>query len=190
QPLGYDGLEHLTLREFDDHVEINSVVIGVEDQIPFRLDYHLKCDQSYRLRELLINVTDVGKLKITSDGHGKWFDGEGQQLPELDTCLDIDISATPFTNMLPINRIKWQPGQTETINVVYILIPDLEVSVEKQRYTYMSKEDERSIYRFEHLSSGFTALLSVDKDGIVLDYPDLFEAIWSKPVGDSDIDPK
>jgi hypothetical protein len=37
-----------------------------------------------------------------------WFDMDGKPIARFNACLDVDISATPFTNT-PINRIDWQP---------------------------------------------------------------------------------
>jgi uncharacterized protein len=179
KPVDYQGIEYLTLRERDTGVEIESVVVGVENQTAFRVDYHLKCDPAYSVREVALRVTDRGQLHLTADERGRWFDGDGQRLAEFDACLDIDIVATPFTNTLPIRRIKWQPGQTETLNMVYISIPQMTLQVDQQRYTYVEKTANGELYRFEQLSTGFTVLLPVDRDGLVIDYPELFSRVWS-----------
>jgi hypothetical protein len=97
-------------------------------------------------------------------------------LPSLDGCLDVDLSATPFTNTLPIRRLNWQPGQSVELRMVYVDVPSLHLSVYPQRYTCL---DASGRFRFEALRSDFTADLTVDLDGLVVDYPGLFRRVWS-----------
>ncbi len=179
KPVEYQGMEYLTLREEGQHILIDSVVLAVEDQSAFRLDYHLQCDSNFAIRSVKLEITDQAKFQLTADGLGNWFNAEGQPLAEFKGCIDIDIVATPFTNTLPINRVAWQPGQSQIFSMVYIWVPDLTISVEKQRYTCLEKSADGGVYRFEQLSTGFTAVLPVDRDGLVLDYPELFSREWS-----------
>jgi len=179
KPIEYQGMEYLTLREQGQHIFIDSVVLAVEDQSAFRLDYHLQCDSNFAIRSVTLEIAGRPKLQLTADGRGNWFDVQRQPMPEFQGCIDIDIAATPFTNTLPINRVKWQPGQSEIFSMVYIWIPELTVNVEKQRYTCLEKSADGGIYRFEQLSTGFTAVLPVDQNGLVLDYPELFSRVWS-----------
>ena len=57
--------------------------------------------------------------------------------------------------------------------MVYLAVPSLELSVSPQRYTRL---DEHR-WRFESLDSGFTAILTVDADGIVTEYEGLFRLV-------------
>ncbi len=43
------------------------------------------------------------RLSLRSDGAGRWSDDRGRPLPELDGCIDVDISVSPFTNTLPVD---------------------------------------------------------------------------------------
>jgi hypothetical protein len=100
-------------------------------------------------------------------------------MPDLDGCIDVDISSTPFTNTLPIRRLGLEPGESEELAVTYILVPELLVGAERQRYDCLEAQAEGGLYRFEALPSGFTAELPVDADGLVIDYPGLFRRVWS-----------
>src|SRR5215211_4036020 len=97
----------------------------------------------------------------------------------LDGCVDVDISATPSTNTLPIRRLGLKPGQSEELAVAYIRVPELLVGPERQRYGCLEARADGGLYRFEELPGGFTAKLPVDADGLVLDYPGLFRRAWS-----------
>src|SRR5215203_6431025 len=68
------------------------------------------------------------------DGEGHWKRRGGEPMPDLDGCIDVDISATPFTNTLPIRRLGFEPGQSEELTVAYIRVPELLIGPERQRY--------------------------------------------------------
>jgi len=84
-------------------------------------------------------------------------------------------AATPFTNALPINRLRLTPGQSADIRVVYVTAPNLDISVSAQRY---SRRGQESDIFFESPTHDFTALLPIDGDGLVLDYPQLFRRAY------------
>ena len=176
----YPGMEHLSLWEAERGIAVESVVIGVGDASAFRLDYRVRCDVGYNVREVHLTVAEQGEIHLSSDGRGNWFDNEDNPLPDLAGCIDIDISATPFTNTLPIRRINWTPGQTETLRMVYFSIPEMTFQADEQRYTCIEQRVDGATFRFEQVSTGFTALLPVDGDGLVLDYPGLFERVKVK----------
>lgn len=79
-------------------------------------------------------VDEQNSLKLTSDGKGNWFENDGQVIDKLKGAIDIDISATPFSNSLPINRMNWVFNQEEHFEMVYISIPSLEVKKVPQSY--------------------------------------------------------
>jgi len=176
------GLEHLRLLTSDGGgVVANGLVIGLEAGRPFRIGYEIRCDGRWRVREVRAAAPDSGRpvLELLADGEGHWKRGGGEPVPELDGCIDVDISATPFTNTLPIRRLGLKPGESEELTVTYIRVPELLVGPERQRYGCLEAQVDGGLYRFEALPSGFTAELPVDAEGLVLDYPGLFRRAWS-----------
>jgi uncharacterized protein len=175
------GLEHLRLVTSDDGVVANGLVIGLEAGRPFRIGYEVRCDERWRVREVWVATPDSERpvLELLADGEGHWKRGGGESVPELDGCIDVDISATPFTNTLPIRRLGLQPGKSTDVDVAYIRVPELLVGPERQRYGCLEVQTDSGHYRFEALPSGFTASLPVDGDGLVIDYPGLFRRAWS-----------
>jgi hypothetical protein len=109
--------------------------------------------------------------KLTTDGAGSWTDGSGAPLAHLSGAIDVDLSASPFTNTLPIRRLLLAQGRSADILVAYIAFPELTVAIDRQRYTCL--EPDRS-YRFESLDSDFSRDIEVDGDGLVVTYPGLF----------------
>ena len=98
--------------------------------------FAIRCDAAWHVRDL--EIADLGgrstTLALASNGMGRWTDGSGAHLPALDGCLDVDLSATPFTNTLPIRRLALAPGWATEITVVYVEVPLLRVGVARQRY--------------------------------------------------------
>jgi hypothetical protein len=121
-------------------------------------------------------VTPV--VDLLADGEGYWTTHSGESVPGLEGCVDVDISATPFTNTLPIRRLGLAPGESADLSVAYVDIDEMRAWREEQRYTRLKKNSEDALYKYESLDSGFTADLPVDTDGLVLDYPGLFRRVF------------
>ena len=168
------GLEHLDLRVGSDRIAAAGVVVGAVQGDAFGLSYALTLGPDWRLRGADLATTAGDRLVLAADGQGRWRDGQGGALPELDGCLDLDIMATPFTNTLPIRRLRLAEAESRAIRVAYVALPDLDLRAVDQRYTAL---DPGRRYRFASLDSDFTADLPVDEDGLVLDYPGLFRRV-------------
>ena len=100
------------------------MVIGLEVGRPFRIGYEIRCDERWRVREVRAAAPDLQRpvLELLTDGEGQWKRGGGEPMPELDGCIDVDISATPFTNTLPIRRLGLEPGESEDLTVAYSVL--------------------------------------------------------------------
>ena len=160
------------MTESNETILVDSVVIGFEGRSPFRLHYHIRCDIHYQVQQVDLDLAGHPPIMVSTDGAGHWFDTHHQPIPALDGCVDIDISATPFTNTLPIRRLDWQGGQSRSLDMVYIRIPELTIERATQQYTCLEKNEQGSV--FEYSQPGFTAILPIDADGFVQNYPELF----------------
>jgi hypothetical protein len=180
------GLEHLRLSFDGEGVLADSVIVGLADDRTFRVRYEIRCDAAWCVREVRVLSLDGNSpaLHLRADGQGHWIEGSGQALPALDGCIDVDLSATAFTNTLPIRRLGMQPGASAELSVVYIEVPSLEVSPVRQRYGCLALGPNCGRFRYESLPyeilpEGFTDELLVDADGLVIDYPKLFRRVWA-----------
>ncbi len=175
------GSEHLALAWDEVGVRADGVVVGMEDSVPFRIRYEVRCDARWRVREVKVAslVSGGASVRLFANGEGRWSTSDGEPVPALDGCVDVDISATPFTNTLPIRRLDLEPGESEKIKVVYIAVPEIDVENVYQRYTCLERGPNGGLYRYEDegLFSGFVADLPVDADGLVLDYPGIFKRV-------------
>jgi hypothetical protein len=183
-PWGEPGIEHLRLLQNDESMLADSIVLGVQNGMPFRLHYEITCDSHWNVKQLeVVHLNGNHKsIMLQADGKGHWTTPAGDPVHLLDGCIDVDISATPFTNTLPIRRLTLKPGQSAELLVVYILIPELELMTDRQRYTCLSVTNSGGLYRYESMNSDFSAELPVDSDGLVFDYPGLFKSIWRSKV--------
>ncbi|MCO8242465.1 MULTISPECIES: putative glycolipid-binding domain-containing protein [unclassified Haladaptatus] len=174
-----DGVstEHLTV-EFD-HINADGVVVGIRDEKPFRIRYRVECDGSGAVRRIETDPLGTGSgIELDHDGDGNWTK-DGTRALELAGCRDVDISATPFTNTIPIRRLGLGSGESETISVVYLDVPSMTATPVEQRYTCLEPlGSSGGMYRYESLKSGFTADLPVDSDGVVVNYPGVFRRMF------------
>jgi uncharacterized protein len=175
------GMEQLHLENNTAGLATDSVVLGIRDGNPFRAHYQIEVNQNWRVQHLQVKLLQPeGKtLSLKSDGEGHWWHYDGAALPELTGCVDIDLSATPFTNTLAIRRLALQPGEVQEISVIYVSVPDLEVRAVPQRYTCLELNSQGGIYRYEGLYRNFMVELLVDRNGLVIEYPQMFRRIWS-----------
>jgi len=172
RPVGADGLEHLTLRAGPDGVTAASVVIGERGGRRYGISYRIECDAAWRVRRLDLQTTDGRALQLRSDGDGHWQDGAGEPLPQFRGCIDIDLAGTPFTNTLPIRRLDLPQGGRAELTMLYVPFDDFVPCVDGQIYTAI---EPGARYRYEAADRSFAAELAVDEDGLVTDYPGLFE---------------
>ena len=175
------GLEHLVLQEGPQGIVAEASIIGrsstngAADGTPFAMTYRIACDPDWRVRTVEARLVGMAcSIQIASDGMGTWTTAGGSPLPALDGAIDVDIMATPFTNTLPIRRLNLVEGQSADIQVAYVSVPDLALSLARQRYTCLSAG---ALYRFDSLESGFTRDIAIDRDGLVTEYPGLFRRI-------------
>ncbi len=174
------GLEHLRLWMHDESIVADGMVIGVSEGRPFRIIYKVRCDVGWRVRAVRVWLPgdEQPQVDLLSNGEGNWTTPDGQAVSQLDGCVDVDLSVTPFTNTFPIRRLGLVPTEYAEISVAYIQGTRLQAWPEPQRYTCLKKDNQGGLYSFLNLDSGFTADLPVDVDGLVLDYPGLFQRVF------------
>ena len=168
----YHSLENLVLTKTEQGVEATSVIVGSYDDKIYRVDYLTKTNENwetifFELRTQVSDKRDV--VSYHSDGKGKWTK-DGRPLNEFNGCIDIDISLTPFTNALPINRLQWKINQPQQIKVLFVDILNHQILSVKQCYTKLSETE----YKFENVPNDFEAVITVDEMGLVANYPELF----------------
>lgn len=175
------GLEHLFLSKDDENIKVDSVILTMREDVPVHIFYNICCDLDWKVRRFDIQIfyKKYNNTVLRSDGNGNWTTGCDELVEDLNGCIDIDISATPFTNTIPIRRLLLKAGESKEIKVVYVDIYNYNLRPVNQRYTCLNSNINGYKYRYENLNNGFTAEFFVDKEGFVIDYPDLFKRVYN-----------
>ena len=175
------GMEHLHLIEEQHGITANGLILAVKGNVPYRMGYTVHCDTSWHVREVRVEILNSSnpQIHLKANGKGHWTTGTGERVALLDGCIDVDISATPFTNTVAIQRLGLAVGEVAEITVAYINVPTMQVTAVKQRYTRLESNDDGDHYQYAGYPSGYQAELVVDQDRLVIVYPELFMRVWS-----------
>jgi uncharacterized protein len=176
--LEWTGAEHVIASTDAAGFRADSQLVLAEKEL-VRVAYLLECDAGWRVTGLTIRVAGAGAnraLALSADGAGQWR-ADGEALPVLDGCIDVDINCTPLTNTLPIRRLSWSPGTSRDLDMAYVSVPELTVRPARQRYTLLERDEGRDEARYRYESGSFRADLRVDRDGFVIDYPGLWRRV-------------
>lgn len=132
------------------------------------LTYRIECDEQWRT----ISATVQGwwnerELDLTLTSHdGRWT-MNGRHVPAVDGCIDVDLNFSPSTNLLPIRRLQLAIGEQASVNAAWLRFPSFTLERLEQSYT---RTGERT---YQYKSASFTAEITVNEAGLVLDY-----AVW------------
>ena len=140
----------------------------------FSASYDLVTDEVGATKRLSLTVTLAERerqLSIARDEESMWLvqDHSGQtSRSAFDGALDVDVIFSPFFNALPIRRtgVYRTDGDSVTVPVVYVRVPDLSVDV--ATISYSSASDGIKLH-----SPVAETTITVDSDGFILDYPGL-----------------
>jgi hypothetical protein len=172
RPVEGVGLEHLTLATTQAGIRAEAVAIGERAEPRYGVSYRIDCTADFAVTDFAVATTDGRQLAMERRG-GRWHDAAGTALPTFDDCIDIDLQGSPFTNTLPIRRERWEVGQSREFAMLYIPFDDFVPIIDRQIYTCLAPR----LFRYQAADRSFEAELPVDEDGLVVDYPSLFERI-------------
>lgn len=180
------GMEHLKLTQDDAGYLADGMYVGRNDETPpYRMHYRIRIDRDWQMLSLELQLMDgpdgSGELALNVAPDCRWRTAEGEPMPALDGCHEIDIFATPFTNSLPIRRLGLAAGESAEISVAYFDAPGLEPRPVRQRYECIRPfGPDNGLYRYEALfRAGSPVEIEVDSDGLVVDYPGSFKRVWA-----------
>ena len=172
QPVGEVGLEHCRVWDSPDGINVRSVLIGEFEGFAYGAQYDIGLAADWTFRSLTLRLQDGRVLRLNSNGLGDWK-LNGRRAPELEGCVDIDISGTPFTNTLPIRRSRFTDGVPQQFAMAWVPLDSLEPFRDGQIYTQL----DSTHYRYQAADRSFEQVLTVDENGLVVDYPTLFSRV-------------
>ncbi len=166
------GSELCVLERVDRGWRIGGTVLTHDAAQPIELRYAVTVDSAWATSDVEVLVALAGgDPRELAELSGVWSGTE--RPPEYSDCVDVDLSFTPATNTLPIRRLGLDIGEEAEIHVVWLVWPELGIQRVLQRYTRLAED------RYRYTQDEFEAELTVDKQGLVLEYEGLWRAIAS-----------
>jgi hypothetical protein len=153
----------------------------------FTLAYELETADAWVTKRMRVRVSGPDwwrSLDLRRSDEGEWsaaVTGENDDHLEpatladgLTGALDCDLQDCPLANTMPVLRhdLHREAGSVDFV-MAWISVPDLSVHVSNQTYTGDGSADV--VFR----SGDFVATLTLDGDGLVVDYPGLGTRVWS-----------
>lgn len=173
QGIEYHSLENCIVEATGLGIKVRSTIIGHYQHDLFKIDYWLLANEQWETRELQIRCqlrNEVQLLNLRYDAHGHWW-LQREAAPQFDQCTDVDITLTCFTNSLPIRRLSFDDQSSHQIDVIYFNVLEQTVLPVRQRYTRLATRQ----FKFENVPNDFEAVIDVDEQGLVTNYPELFK---------------
>jgi hypothetical protein len=179
------GIEFVEVALLPDRLGATGVAIG-SAPMPYRLDYMLETTVGFVTVDMHVTAQGQGwkrSLALRRLPSGIWTaevdaDGlvelptAGGDLAALTDAFDCDLGLSPLTNSMPVLRhTPFSAGRSVEFVMAWISVPDLGVRMSGQRYTFVRAEADGYIVRYEALDFDFSADITFDRDGLVVDYP-------------------
>jgi len=137
-----------------------------------RLDYVVVADSAWRTVRGSVRGT-VGQtpvaLSIDRRTSGAWTLND-RPVPALQGLVDLDLGFTPATNLFPLRRLALRPG--EAAHAEAALLDEATWTLRRLRQRY-ERRDETGWW-YESPDAEYAALLQVNTEGFVVDYPGLW----------------
>jgi len=171
--------------------------LGTSRAADYTTSWALETSAEWVTERLEVGVTGHGwwrHLTLGRDAAGNWTsevetDGDTDlrapgivDAAALDGALDCDLALCPVTNSMPILRLGLldAAGSETALVMAWVDLPSLQVIRSDQVYRGVRAYDPdagSAVVRYESANRSFMADLTVDEDGIVIDYPWLAKRI-------------
>ncbi len=172
-------------------------VLGTSRAAEYSTSWALATGAWWVTERLEVGVTGHGwwrHLTLSRDPDGHWTSESETagvaDLPEagivdaasIDGALDCDLALCPVTNSMPILRLGLLAAadpETELV-MAWVDLPSLRVIRSDQVYSAVrpfETEQGSAVVRYQSANRSFVADLTVDEDGLVIDYPGLARRI-------------
>lgn len=189
------GVEFAEIGLAAERMSAEGVAIGVEP-IPYRLDYALETGPGFVTSRLRVASRGDGwrrTLDLRRRTDGDWSveaDAEGGvDLPPpggdhtpLTGLLDCDLGLSPVTNLMPVLRHDLLSGGGPVeLTTAWVSVPDLSVQADGQRYAFVRTDRDSRVIRFEATDGTFAAEVTVDLNGIVIEFPGIARRLEQAP---------
>jgi hypothetical protein len=142
---------------------------------PTALEYVVHADREWKTTEARVlgwRGREPVDLRLRRDSFGAWTLND-VICPAVEGCVELDLSFTPATNLLPLRRLTPAVGQSAEVRSAWLEWPEVRLTPLVQRYFRVSETE----YEYESDLPGgelFRSTLRVQPEGWVLDYAGLW----------------
>lgn len=173
--LDVPGHEVATLRPIEGGRQLEGTVLVANEERPCRLVYVIHCDGEWHTSRVDIHG-EIGnapvRLGLTRSAGSEWS-VNGKRIAKVAGCIDVDLGFSPATNLLPIRRLRLEPGERARVRAAWVRFAELTVEPLEQAYTCLAP----ARYLYESAGGTFRRELTVDQSGFVVEYPELWRAV-------------
>jgi uncharacterized protein len=172
--LDQPGHEAARLIFHDPFWQLGGTAVFAHESQPCRLEYLVACSSAWHTLHAKIAGwigTRYVRIDLSADSNHRWR-LNGRECPQVRGCIDLDLAFSPATNMFPIRRLGLAIGEKAEVRAAWLRFPELTLAALAQTYQRVDREK----YRYEAFDGAFTAELEVNAAGLVIRYPDLWEA--------------
>lgn len=170
-----DGREAATIHESQSGWRLFGVAEFREAEGASCLAYVIDCDRAWQTRSCEITGfmrRQPVSITIHRDAFNAWT-VDGRPAAPVTGCVDIDLSFSPVTNVLPIRRLLPARGEIVHVRAAWLRVPELTLEPLDQTYTRVGQHH----YSYESGGGTFRRELTVDDRGLVIDYPGLWTSL-------------
>jgi hypothetical protein len=157
------------------HLEGTSVF--AHEGEPCRLGYLVVCTREWRtVRARVAGWVGARTVacEVEVDADGRWR-LNGEEVPAVAGCVDVDLNFSPSTNLLPIRRLALDVGDEGAVSAAWLRFPRFQLERLDQTY----RRTGALSYRYESADGAFVRDIEVNEAGLVTRYPDFWEAAAS-----------
>ena len=149
---------------------------------PYWLTYTLRTDDRAATTRLNATASTAdAQYDLDLRREAETWTVNGEPRADLAGALDCDLACSPVTNTMPIIRHGLQrgPHRSGTLRFVmaFVQVPTLRVVASQQSYTHLALGSAEGTARVRYASGAFVSDLTVDRDGLVVDYPTMAHRI-------------
>ncbi len=171
------GHEACRLSSLETDWRLSGTAVFLHEGEACRLSYEIACDAQWRTLAAQVSgwvgERDV-EVEVIRDGSGLWR-LNGDPVPTVEGCVDVDLNFSPSTNTLPIRRLAPEVGRSVAVRAAWLRFPSFALEPLEQSYTRVGAD----LYRYESAGGRFVASMEVDAEGLVMRYGE----IWIREEG-------
>jgi len=171
--LDQPGHEAARLVFHDPYWQLMGTAVFAHDRHPCRVEYLIVCDASWRTLHARVSGwmgSQFAKVELLASPTGQWR-RNGQPCSAVAECVDLDLSFSPSTNLIPIRRLGLTPGEQAEAKAAWLQFPGFTLEPLAQLY----RRTGETSYHYETLDGSFASELEVNSMGFVTRYPGRWE---------------